>query len=203
LLHPGPFGYPAGQQHERGTVVDEIPRHARGGQCLLQDPFVRAGRADDDPAHLIVDPAAVELGEEPDRHRWALVADHGRAGVIEHGAVLGDDGVEQLEAVADPCELEEGPPRDQDETKARLPGLLQRLPDRWRDPVLRREGAVVVAGERLEEHVRSLRASRVPSIKRHRMRRIAGAAVVTRDTGAPLSRAFRPLKSMGGAEVTP
>ena len=69
---------------------------------LLQGPLVRAGRADDDPADLTEIPAAVELGEEPDRHRWTLVADHGRAGIIEHGAVLGDDGVEQLKAVADP-----------------------------------------------------------------------------------------------------
>ena len=36
LLHPGALGDAGGQQHERGAVVDEVPRHARGGQRLLQ-----------------------------------------------------------------------------------------------------------------------------------------------------------------------
>ena len=102
-------------------------------------------------------------------------------GVVEHGAVLGDDGVEQLQAIADPRQLEEGSPGDEDEAKARRAGPLQRLAHHGRDPVLEREGAIVVAGERLEEHVSSLRASRVPPRKRHRMVRIADPAV--RDAG--------------------
>ena len=162
LLDPGALGHAGGQQHEGGAVRDQVPGHLGRAQRLAHRRLVAAAGADDDPAHLVVDAPPLELSEQPAGHRGSLVADHRRAGIVDHRAVLGHHAVEELQAVAHARELEEGAPGHEHQPEARLLRPLERGAHRRTDPVIDRERAVEIASERLEEHVSGTGAILVP-----------------------------------------
>ena len=70
--------------------------------------------------------------------------------MVDHRSILGHHRVEQLQAVTDAGQLEEGPSRDEDQSDPHPPSLLERSLDLWFDAVLDRQSAVEVACERLE-----------------------------------------------------
>ena len=162
LLDPGALGHAGGQEHEGRTVRDQVPAHVGRAQRLAHRRLVGAPGADDDAADLVVDAPPLELAEQPPGHRGPLVADHRRAGIVDHRAVLGHHAVEELEAVAHARELEEGAPGHEHEPKARPPRPLERGAHRRADPVVDGERAVEIASERLEEHVSGTGAILVP-----------------------------------------
>lgn len=141
------------QQHQRATVVHGIATHVRRRQRLLDWPFVATGGSDNDAPDLIGDPAAIQLGQKSIGRRRTLIPDHRRPGIVEHRAVLGDDGVEELKAVTDAAQLEEGAPRDENEPQPRLPGMREGFPYRRGDPVAGCQSAVEIERQRLEDHV--------------------------------------------------
>jgi len=114
--------------------------------------FVAPRGSDDDAPDLIGDPAAIQLGEESGGRRGTLIPDHGRPGIIEHRAILGDDGLEELEAVTDAAQLEEGASRDENEPQPSLPGALEGFPYPRADPIVGCQGTVEIERQRLEEH---------------------------------------------------
>jgi hypothetical protein len=134
-------------------TLQDIAIHARRRQRFPEERFVGPRSADDDPPNLIEDPAAIQLGQESSGRRRTLVPDHRRPGIVEDRAVLGDDRLEELEAVADAAQLEEGATRDENEPHPGLPGAVESLPYSRADPVVGGQGAVEIERQRLEEHV--------------------------------------------------
>ena len=108
--------------------------------------------AHDDASDVVGDVSAVELGEEPGRGGKSLVLDHGLPGVVEDGPVLRDHGVEELEVAADTDDLEERPTCYEDQREARLARPSQGRLGRRTEHVPPGERAVVVAGQRPEDH---------------------------------------------------
>ena len=141
------------QHHHRALVEDHLqlqPQLVDGGKHrrLVGLPCGDDGVSDGQRRHV---PIAQRLNQRL-RGRLRQQLDFARRGSVQHGAVLGHDPLEQVQARKDALQIFQLAARDQDEMPAGGDDALQRSDGRVIDRAVMRDRAVVVARQCKQPH---------------------------------------------------
>jgi len=140
------------QHHDGLAIEDDLQLEPEVVDGAQDGRLVRHLRRDDDATGRERHARPLERGEKGRGGRRREVVHPFGSRLVEHGAVLRDDPVEEVELGTDLQQVVEPPSGDEDDAAARIANAPQRREGLRRDAAVGRECPVVVAGEHVVPH---------------------------------------------------
>jgi hypothetical protein len=144
-LYPRSFVDAGGQHHDRFPVEDHLQLESELADRFDHLRLLRRMRRDDDPSHLQrLDTTPSQRCDEVLGRRLREQRDIAAVRVVKEGAVLGDDVIEELSALANAQQVVQPASGNEDRAPAGCAQALESAHRRTRDPPARRERVVVI-----------------------------------------------------------
>ena len=169
LLEPALLRDGRRQHHDGLAIEDDLQLEPEVVDRAQDRRVVRHHRRDDDAPRREGHARPLERGEKGRRGRRREVVHPLGARLVEHGAVLRDDPVEEVELGTHDEQVVEPPSGDEDDPTPRMANAAERREGLRRDAAVGGERPVVVAGDHVVPHrSRRYRGSRESGRGRHR-----------------------------------